>query len=463
MKLYFAIPAIVFTAFGVGCGIRSPETTGAPSRLAAVPQNPAERIEPGIRMRLQTQMNQVKYGMTKEQVAKLLGTPDLKREARRYDGKPNGIEWLYGTIPTDDFPILGLVRFDGNGKVEHHFPWDAPQPATIDEQTMCRGLRFLHASSGKHRQEPSGYSHPFSEYSDFNPIDVIKEVNAIVSLGAPQGLAILREFLRLGGNTSECTVNMVFEIPADPQQVPYYPYYLVDGIPLSPIPPHSIFGMPIRHAVFLLLDRLMKIGKMRTIPLRPTDMPWEIVEKLRTDSTISSNFGLLEKVQEQMLHLLGDVYPSGRYISLSPGHSAFAKPWEQMVTEMNALDIHWDENSNEYVLANGKTLPPATAAKDGTSRKVIWEPSSLASQGAKTVIERIDSGVVRVYLDGKDCDTWKLNIHLVGFAGDTKVLDANVLEGMGFLSTAFALTQGKRLRLVCESTKGTDTSPELSP
>jgi hypothetical protein len=480
MKWILLVLAAVLSGGAAVLGFIQPHSVATPEAMTVNAQVPAERFEPGLRERFQKQMAQVKYGMTKEEVAKLLGLPDTKQPTKSYDGKSEVIIWLYGTTRGDDFATLGTVRFGPDEKVESFAPVGNPPAEHIDESSMRRGLRLLHNTFEQgHRRDLIATSRLYSPYTDLDPLQAIKFVNAVISLENAQRGVILREYMRLGGIASIISFNILFEIPEigylesprigvwdtprphNKSEAPRYPYFLIDGVPLSPLNGPSGEGKaetPISY-----LNRLLNAASMWPRPLRPTDRPWEIVEKLRRDALVGANEGILENARRQILHMLSDVYPYGRYCGRVPMHTTLSKPWEDIVSELKALNIRWDEKLDEYVMPSGKTLPPAQPSSKGSHDKITWEPSNLAPHSVKIEITRLDTGGVRIDLIGGDCDIWKFNVHLLGYTADKKVLDAKVLTGIGYLRTTFALPEDASLHLICESTEGTDTSPELKP
>lgn len=150
----------------------------------AIPPAPRSRVE------FARAMANVTKGMTEQEVTALLGKPDdIKTHT-----DPGGIStsrtreiWRYGTDGHLTFPTLGSVYIDNERKAQYVFGGQGkpPDPELLPEEELCALLRLLDRA-------PSyqfGYS--------YNPLLIIRIVNALQPLGKEKALAAIEEYLRV--------------------------------------------------------------------------------------------------------------------------------------------------------------------------------------------------------------------------------------------------------------------------
>ena len=134
-------------------------------------------------------IGQIRKGMAEKDVLSILGQPDDIRT--QFD--PGGMStfgtkeiWGYGTDGHLSFPTLGCIFIDTAGRAEYIFgaTGQPPHYALFTEDELRGLLRLINTTSGY-------------EGDYYNPLSVIKVVNALQALGKQKALAAIDEYLRV--------------------------------------------------------------------------------------------------------------------------------------------------------------------------------------------------------------------------------------------------------------------------
>lgn len=195
----------------------------------------------------------IKENDTKEHVLKTLGPPD---SVSKYEGiQPRDLPeavcdsgafevWNYGSDASSDFATLGQVHFNAQGATIVTFGGGIPATGEqIEEGALRKYLRLLHTM-------------PSANGANWNPMSVIRIVNAFSDLEKESGHTIIEEYVRICPDTMEVhqQVGLVLRVlhevplepgyfpelkfgasgvrPKDPKLLPRFPIHFVNEAPL---------------------------------------------------------------------------------------------------------------------------------------------------------------------------------------------------------------------------------------
>lgn len=359
-------------------------------------------------------------GMAAEQVTARLGPPDDIRTP--YD--PGGISaartteiWGYGTDGHLSFPTLGSVYME-NGKVQYIYGGNGapPDPALFNEADLKGILRQIDKASTD------------------DPLSLIQAVNRLQPLGKDKALAALSEYLRVadgfgsGMRTSLFLIlRLLFEVPEnpgymppmlvgaptpsepkDPKLMPLFPLALIEDVPLYLIHGYTLAGMaqPVEEHV----DYFRKNGKLRQHPLQPSSNPLAVLARLEQspqwlygNKPESMDYVWGKQIlADELIRLVASVYrlhpnPNGSYFE---GEHFDQKRWDGIVGDFSALHVKWDSTQNNYVFADGTSLPEI---KKPFYRRSVWEMPALGPE-AQLIIERQDENTLKLIVCQSDWD-----------------------------------------------------------
>ena len=423
----------------------------------------------------------IRPGTSERRVVRLLGPPDDVRT--EYD--PGGVSsWgaakvlRYGVSGHLACATLGQVYLDQRGRVlgAAGGQGSPPSPRIIGEAELVRLLRLL------------GEVRPYDSDDYFDPLALIRAVNALHAAGREKALAAIGEHLRIISHTDRMrrgkemflVLRTLFEVPreagsmppmhvgvpsqpepADPRDSPRFPLLLIDDLPVLEVSGYSIIGRaegPEAHLAWL-----REHGILRAAPLHPTDDPLaaldRLVAKYADDRMLPASF------VNQLLTLLRSVYRVERGSSglwFSP-EADFAAAWAPLRARLAMLDLRWDSPTERYVRRDGTALPEEVAP---VYRRILWPFSLRWWHPGRVDLERFTPRFVRVESHAPVRSMKVIVRHTSGavlprlhgnrahFADDPPLtVDVQTIE----------LAEGESVRIEVKSDGRTATSPDLRP
>jgi hypothetical protein len=422
----------------------------------------------------------IRPGMTERQVLRVLGPPDDVRTETDPGGIPTtGTDKVlrYGANGHLSCATLGQVYLNQARIVQYVFGGrGAPPPATLIGEPELSGLLARLCKVGSYN---SGYQ--------YNPLPVIRAVNALRAVGRERALAAIAEYLRISSYLDEPAREGTFLVmrtlfdappssggmprmgvgapsppePKDPHVAPRFPIVIADDIPVLGVLGYTLAGMAERPEDHLAWFRAH--GVLRAAPLRPTDRPLEALDRLlleyRSDPVLPTVF------VNQFLALLESVHrvehgPGG--LRFDPGRS-FDSTWSDVRTELAKLRVRWDPESLRYVFADGTALPDDPGS---VYRRVLW-PFQLPTGRGRLAIERVDRRFVHIEVRAP---LRHLVVGVQNRAGSVLpglAATGAVSEGQGRVESiddqTVALPEGEAIRVEIEAARIRVTSPEFRP
>jgi hypothetical protein len=388
----------------LACGTRSP----GPSSAGAV----------RTRADFARAMSEVRPGTAEAEIRRLLGDPDDVRT----EEDPGGIDatgvreiWRYGAATHLGCATLGLVYVGDDGSARYVFGGSDVLPAvtTFDETELRRLLCLLDAV-------PS-----YNDGASFNPLPLIRAVNALQPLGKELALTAVAEYLRIaspfegrGYEGAFLVLRTLFDVPAeaggpppmlvggpspaepeDATLVPRYPLLLAGDIPFLLVRGYMLGGEAQPPEQHLAIYR--EQGTIRTAPLRPADDPLAALEEALQPLAAWSTAACGEPcvpgpsfLANQALLLLDDVLRKEPdvYGERFASSGAVEPRWRALREELGPLGIRWNADTECYSFADGSRLPAEPATN---YRRITWSvPREDIT--AQVVLERRDRRFVHV-------------------------------------------------------------------
>src|SRR5262245_4777163 len=293
----------------------------------------------------------VRPGMKEEQVLRIVGPPDDVRTETDPGGSlsdDGGKVLRYGTSGHRSCATLGQVYLDRAGVVQFVSGGRGapPPPDLISEPELTRLLSVL-CTVGS-----------YDSGSRFNPLPMIRAVNALHALGRERALAAIGEYLRISSDLNDPAREGMFLVlrtlfdagpdasglprmgvgapspaePKDPRTAPRFPIVIAGDIPLLRVNGYALGGKPEPPEDHLAWFRAH--GVLRPGPLRPTDRPLETLDRLLAEH--GSDRALPTLFINQFLALLdsvhrGDRGPEG--LRFLPGRN-FESAWRDLRTRL---------------------------------------------------------------------------------------------------------------------------------
>ena len=392
-----------------------PEANSDPAQAKAGDKEPVQANQ-RTRRDFAAAMAKIKEGMPEKDILAILGKPDDTQT--QYDG--GGIStyrtkevWRYGTNGHLTFPTLGCVYIDTDGKAQYIYGGlgQPPDPGLLPEAELLPLLRLID-------QAPSyglGYH--------YDPLAVIRIVNALQPLGKEKALTAIDEYLRVATHFHSAAreglflvLRVLFEVPTDPgympkmgvgeempsqpadaKRIPRFPILLEDDIPLLLVRGYNLGGEPERAERHVAYFRAK--GTLRERRLTPANTPLGLLGRFTKttgqlyDDTALSDCKLL--IANQLLHLLDSVYrrEEERGLRFQPGNG-FDNRWKTVMAEVEKLDIRWSAEKGRYTFKDGSHLPDQVRK---LYRRDIWKLQGLNDE-ATLIIERTGNKQVSVCL-----------------------------------------------------------------
>jgi hypothetical protein len=412
-------------------------------------------------------MAKIEEGTPEDQVLALLGKPDDIRT--HYD--PGGIStcntrevWCYGTNGHLTFPTLGCISIDRDGKALFVAGGrdSPPDPTLLPEQELRSLLRLI----DKVPSYNSGYT--------YDPLALIRAVNALRPLGKDKALAVLTEYLRIasiyndsGSEGVFLVLRVLFDVPADPgymphmyvgapipeeptdpKRLPHFPLLLLDDVPLLLVTGYMLAGRP--QAAEDHIAYFREKGHLRAKPLTPGSKPLHLLDRcMRSAGWLYGNDGPTGGkvlIANQLLGLVDSVYRRKADVHGFRFHAEtdLDKRWNDIVAEVDKLDICWNPALQRYTYTDGSHLPDPVRK---TYRRSIWKLETRFGD-SELILERKDDRHVIVIMQcrGTEKDVIPLARVKVSAATDEgKTLAAMQIGGVGGLAGGGTFSQESRL------------------
>jgi hypothetical protein len=389
-------------------------------------QEPGGGVKPSTRQEFARAMAKVKPGLAEADVLALLGKPDDVKT--RTD--PGGISttrtreiWRYGTDGHLSFPTLGCVYIDTDGKAQYVFGGrgQPPAPAVLPEADLRPLLRLLDAAPSYN----AGYH--------YDPLAVIRAVNALQPLGKEKALAVIAEYLRVASQFYDpgregvfLVLRVLFDVPpdpghmppmfvgapwpaapADPKRLPRFPILLQDGVPLLLVSGYLLAGFPEQPESHV--EYFRQHGRLRDGPLVPPNDPLGLLGPAvkAADWPPGTDDGHRASllIANQLLALVDTVY---RREVDRHGYRLWPdgdpdREWKAAAAAVAKLEIRWDRGKQRYTFKDGTSLPERARNQ---YRRHIWKLEGLNGD-AEMILERIDRRFVWVAVEwsGRSGDT----------------------------------------------------------
>jgi hypothetical protein len=400
-----------------------PSRAAAPTETTVQPEetpNSVDAPQPPPKQRTRHEfvaaLAKVEEGMPEDQVLGLLGKPDDIQTQR----DPGGIStfrtreiWCYGTNGHLTFPTLGSICIDRDGKAQYIFGGrgEPPDPRLLPEEQLRSLLRLIDGVPSYN----AGWS--------YDPLPVIRVVNALQPLGKEKALAALAEYLRVASHYTGSgregvflVLRVLFDVPADPghmpdmhvgapdppgpkdpKRLPHFPLLLLDDVPLLLVSGYVIGGFPEQSGTHLHYFR--EKGHLREKPLTPGNKPLALLDRfvksagwLYGDDLASAKM----LVANQILRLIDSVYRLQVDVDglrLSDAEALDAR-WASIGAEVAKLDIRWNPATQRYTFKDGSRLPERVRKR---YQRILWKLDGLPGE-AELILERQDERHVRVIL-----------------------------------------------------------------
>jgi hypothetical protein len=316
-------------------------------------------------------------GMPESEVLALLGRPDevVPPGAPRHSDDPYlepGERLLrYGTDGPGTLATLGAVSINARGRAGLVFggKGQPPDPRLVPERELRRLLRLLD-------RLPTAL---LPEGGQFDPLALIRIVNALQPLGKERALAVINEYCRVSyapitpedfdhpdwgfvqRSSLHGLMSLLFELPAElPAEFFPWPYSLVL---VRDVPLMTTHGGGLAGSVsfgMLHLYHYRQLGRLRARPLSPPARPWEVVDELQStpawqEASADQRRAMRCMAANQFLRLLSPVYPvePDRYGQKVPAGPEFEDRWQDTVRDLKRLRVRWDARRNTYRFSNG--------------------------------------------------------------------------------------------------------------
>ena len=332
----------------------------------------------------------VKPGMTAAQVEKLLGKPDdIKTEA-----DPGGIAaartvevWRYGARGHLAFGTLGTVHIQADKKVQYVFGAKGKPFTAMPEPELRKLLEALAAV-------------PSYNASNYDPLPLIRAVNALQPLGKDKALAVIGEFLRVSSWLDDpgregvfLVLRVLFDVPAGKMPMmavgapsppppnpapPLYPLVLVGDVPFKLVSGYMLGGEA--EPPEMDVEAFAKVGTMRKAPLVPTNVldaldafAAKLDESMRTF------------LYDQALRLYGTVErPAETIDGWFPAGKDTDARWKTARTRIAAIKPKWNATTQQLEKPDGTTLPAIV----NTARRVWWDIGVAGTSKSRVTFER---------------------------------------------------------------------------
>ena len=403
--------------------------------IGSLPVFPQSKPPTRSRAEFAKAMGRITENMPQNEVVAILGQPDDIRT----ESDPGGIRyvhgkevWCYGTKGHLSFPTLGCIYIDTNGMTQEVFGGKGkpPRSGLFKGDELQDLLRLLHTA-------------PRLEGYQYDPLPVIRIINALQPLGREKALDVLGEYVRVSEETFHSGLSLVLRVlfdlpdnvdsrrgwiigmpspsgPKDFHRIPRFPIVLADDIPLMLVSGYTVASYLSQKGDPTPLEKDLEFftrhGKFRSQPLIPTDDPLGALTNLiasqqwiygNTNLTETDWFSFGEKdteqreksmLMEQLLRLIDSVYrlPTDVYGNRLPCGISPEPSWQKIVADVAALKIRWDSKAQIYMFPDGSYIPKLTRK---IYQREIWRLTGMGYEDAELILERKSDDWVNVTVE----------------------------------------------------------------
>lgn len=289
----------------------------------------------------------------------LLPQPMAVPPGKAGDQLERRIWWAYGTAGHRGFATLGRVGFNERGQVVRvygSYPGPPIGRRVLPESRLRELLRLLAALPD-----------PIYNWSSYNPLPVIRAVNALQPLGKDTALAVVGEYIRVTvvsrhaaeyshGEEADRLLLIMNTLFGAPDAVNFDPHAMTTqlhrDVPLYwPVggggnPPHFSFNE---------LEYYRKQGVMRAQLLCPPARPLGILDSLTipgSPTDLRASEWIRTGAMNELLRLIEPVYhiePDRDGYRIAPGEDLDAR-WRRIREEVDRLPYRWDSRRQTYIL-----------------------------------------------------------------------------------------------------------------
>ena len=327
-----------------------------------------------------TLAGKVTIGMSQRQVTELVGNPDEVRPADN-DSVEAATVWCFGTDGPGSLPTLGRIYFGLDGLVIRVFgaSGQPPDPQMFRAGQLEHLLRVIDGLP-----KCSGW--------EYDPLAMIRGVNAIQPLGKKRALLAIDEYVRICPESRNAEkvlllLRVLFDVstkgvrgpvypgapmpgrPPSWKAVPRFPIALEKDVPLLLVVGYRLEGAPLdaKHELRFVRQH----GKIRIRPLAPPNEPLSAADDLvKSPKWLYTDKPGLGKhrygqamIRNQLLRLVQPVYRptvTARESDLDIVSDVSHARWTGIVREFSRLEVRWDSARNCYVKRTRDAEPGAT-------------------------------------------------------------------------------------------------------
>ena len=359
-------------------------------------------------------LGRVRVGMTRPQARAIVGGPVdvLTRRDPELSLTSNVIElWCFGSPTHGDVPLHGSVGLDRQGRVAYVSGAGAPIATGLNERAQ-RSLWTLLAAL------------PGLDGNRYDPLAVIRVVNALHALQKGPALAALREYLRVAPGPMAIDPDGIFLVLRallDPSIAPppmlvgapdvgnpqgataafaSFPLAMWGDVPTMLVGGYMLGGMP--QPVSDHLDWFERNGRFRAAPLRPNLQAFASQMSAAQPALLALDGGNAPRAQgrrvmlcEQLLRAVRAVYDPPRVRGLERFDPAIdpAPRLQAMLGEMQRQGVAF--RGDQFVRSGSTVAAPASRPR--RERFVHHAPSV----DIELVTERIGPDAMRVSVHGE--------------------------------------------------------------
>jgi hypothetical protein len=476
-------------------GVQTTETPGTSSAHDTT-LNPESGMPPAAdtRQAFAHAMSKVREGMPEGEVLAFLGKPhDVQTQT-----DPGGIStsrtreiWKYGTEGHLTTATLGSVYIDTHGKAQYVYGGrgEPPDPGSISEAELRPLLRLIDTVPSYN----SGYF--------YNPLHVIRVVNALQPLGKEKALAVIDEYLRVSSNFHAparegifLVLRVLFDVPSDPGHMPHmfvgapvppgpddpkrsprFPILLQDDVPLLLVSGYDLGGDP--EAPESHVRYFREKGRLRDKVLTPTNdalgllASWEEAAGWLHGKDGLSDGKLL--IANQILRMIDSVYRRRLDVhgNILSDPDDLGPEWKAIQKEVEKAAVRWDAKLTRYTFQDGSHLPDPVRK---LYRRHIWQLEGMNGE-ASLILERTSDQFVHASLNwsGKASEkmpTFSLDVFAVEHPAHplTKLSSMSINATAGdevfsSQSSQIGLPEGKEVRARLTIGEREQTSPAYRP
>lgn len=229
----------------------------------------------------------------------------------------------------------------------------------------------------------------------FNPVDLVRAVNSLHSLGRSQALVVLREFSQKNPNEGyssphqalDLVVPLLFDRRNPEDKFPVLnvmafvseseqsfmpllrqwgnPVVVENGIPFHTVIHGIVLGNPGDQSH--LIDWAEQAARFREAPMVPADDPFAAVEELIGELQRNDRLSEFPVSPDTLSHLRLQVFrsianiPGVSPVNLLP-ESGDLSSWHELRDKLRSRNLRWDQVQQGYV-ADGGTMAPVDPAK----------------------------------------------------------------------------------------------------